>query len=250
MNPKRLRAAALAMTALPLAACGNMIDRIAEAGKEPSFSQIENPNMQPGYQPVSMPMPRPMTDQRQANSLWRQGSRAFFADQRAGKVGDILTVAIDISDEAKLNNKTTQSRDGGNTAGLDNFLGYETWLDKVFPDTVDPANLVNSNSKSDTTGTGAIDRKDDIQLRVAAIITQVLPNGNLVLKGTQQVRVNYEMRELNVTGIIRPEDISTQNEIDYDKIAEARIAYGGKGTISDIQQPRYGQKVYDILFPF
>jgi flagellar L-ring protein precursor FlgH len=250
MNPKRLRAAALAMTALPLAACGNMIDRIAEAGKEPSFSQIENPNMQPGYQPVSMPMPKPMVDQRQANSLWRQGSRAFFADQRAGKVGDILTVAIDISDEAKLNNKTTQSRDGGNAAGLDNFLGYEGLLDHVFPDGVDPTNLVNSNSTSDTTGTGAIDRKDDIKLRVAAIIVQVLPNGNLVLKGTQQVRVNYELRELNVTGIIRPEDISTQNEIDYDKIAEARIAYGGKGTISDVQQPRYGQQVYDILFPF
>src|SRR6185369_8585630 len=128
--------------------------------------------------------------------------------------------------EAKLNTKTTQSRDGGSSAGLDNFLGYETWLDKVFPDAIEPSNLVNTNSTSDTTGTGAIDRKDDIQLRVAAIITQVLPNGNLVLKGTQQVRVNYELRELNVTGIIRPEDISTQNEIDYDKIAEARIAYG------------------------
>ena len=250
MSPKRLRAAALAMTALPLAACGNMIDRIAEAGKEPSFSAIENPNAQPGYQPVSMPMPKPMTEVRQANSLWRQGSRAFFADQRAGKVGDILTVAIDISDEAKLNNKTTQSRDGDNSAGLDNLLGYEGLLDHVFPDGIDHTNLVNSNSATDTTGTGAIDRKDDIQLRVAAIITQILPNGNMVLKGTQQVRVNYELRELEVTGIIRPEDISTANEVDYDKIAEARIAYGGKGTISDIQQPRYGQQVYDIVFPF
>jgi flagellar L-ring protein FlgH len=250
MTPKRLRAAALAASVLPLAACGNMIDRIAEAGKEPSFTAIENPNAQPGYQPVSMPMPKPMTETRQANSLWRQGSRAFFADQRAGKVGDILTVAIDISDEAKLNNQTTQARDGDNSAGLDNFLGYEGLLDHVFPNGIDPQNLVNSDSKTDTSGSGAINRKDDIKLRVAAIITQVLPNGNLVLKGSQQVRVNFEMRELEVTGIIRPEDISTANEVDYDKIAEARIAYGGKGTISDIQQPRYGQQVYDILFPF
>ena len=250
MNSKSLRAAALAMTTLPLTACGNMIDRIAEAGKAPSFSAIENPNAQPGYQPVSMPMPKPMTEVRQANSLWRQGSRAFFDDQRASSVGDILTVSIDIADEAKLNNNTTQSRDGTNNASLDHLLGYEGLLDHVFPDGVDPSNLIESGSTTDTTGSGAINRKDDIKLRVAAIITQVLPNGNLVVKGTQQVRVNYEMRELEVTGIIRPEDISTANEVDYDKIAEARIAYGGKGTISDIQQPRYGQQVYDIVFPF
>lgn len=250
MTSQRLRAAALAVSVLPLAACGNMIDRIAEAGKEPSFTAIENPNAQPGYQPVSMPMPKPMAEARQANSLWRQGSRAFFDDQRAGKVGDILTVAIDISDEAKLNNQTTQARDGGNNAALNNFLGYEGLLDHVFPNGIDPSSLVKSNSTTDTSGSGAINRKDDIKLRVAAIITQVLPNGNLVLRGSQQVRVNFEMRELEVTGIIRPEDITTGNEVDYDKIAEARIAYGGKGTISDIQQPRYGQQVYDILFPF
>ena len=250
MNSKRIRAAALAITTLPLAACGNMMDRIAEAGKAPTFSEIENPNAQPGYQPVSMPMPKPLTDVRQANSLWRQGSRAFFDDQRAGKVGDILTVAINISDKAQLNNQTTQSRDGDNNASLNNFLGYEGLLDHVFPDGVDPASLVNSNSTTGTTGSGAISRKDDITLRVAAIVTQVLPNGNLILKGSQQVRVNYELRELQVDGIIRPEDVSPSNEVDYDKIAEARIAYGGKGTISDLQQPRYGQQVYDIIFPY
>ncbi len=233
-----------------LAGCGNMIDRVAGIGKEPSMDPIENPQRDPNYQPVSMPMPTPSADLRQPNSLWRQGSRAFFKDQRAAKIGDILTVVIEIDDEAKLDNKTDQNRDGRNSAGLDNLLGYETMLRDIFPDGIDAGNLVNSDSGSATSGSGTVDRSEAIKLRVAAIITQVLPNGNMVLQGTQQVRVNYELRQLTVGGVIRPEDISNVNEIDYDKIAEARIAYGGKGTLSDVQQPRYGQQVYDIFFPF
>nr|WP_298683961.1 flagellar basal body L-ring protein FlgH [uncultured Dongia sp.] len=233
-----------------LSGCGNMIDRVAGIGNEPKLDPIENPQNDPNYQPVSLPMPAPMADVRQANSLWRQGSRAFFKDQRAGKIGDILTVVIEIDDEAKLDNQTDQNRDGSNSAGLDNFLGYETMLADIFPDGIDAGNLVNSNSGSTTTGSGSVDRSEAIKLRVAAVITQVMPNGNMVLQGTQQVRVNYELRELTVGGVIRPEDISNVNEIPYDKIAEARIAYGGKGTLSDQQQPRYGQQVYDIFFPF
>ncbi|TDQ84381.1 flagellar L-ring protein precursor FlgH [Dongia mobilis] len=236
--------------ALPLAGCGNLIDRVSEIGKEPSMDPIENPTQQVGYQPVSLPMPAPMQDIRQPASLWRQGSRAFFKDQRAGKVGDILTVVIEIQDQATLSNGTTQERDGSNSAGLDNLLGYEQLLSDLFPDGIDAGNLVNSDSESSTSGTGSVNRSEAIRLRVAAVITQVLPNGNMVLQGTQQVRVNYELRALTVGGVIRPEDINNVNEINYDKIAEARIAYGGKGTLSDIQQPRYGQQVYDIFFPF
>lgn len=233
-----------------LSGCGNMIDRVAEIGKAPSMDPIENPNLADGYQPVSLPMPSPMQDIRQPASLWRQGSRAFFKDQRAGKVGDILTVVIEIQDQATLSNGTTQERDGSNSAGLDNLLGYETLLNDIFPDGIDAGNLVNSDSESTTSGNGTVNRSEAIRLRVAAVITQVLPNGNMVLQGTQQVRVNYELRALTVGGVIRPEDINNVNEIDYDKIAEARIAYGGKGTLSDVQQPRYGQQVYDIFFPF
>lgn len=245
------KAAMLALLlSVPLAGCGNMIDRVAEIGKEPSMDPIENPTHSDNYQPVSLPMPAPMQDIRQPASLWRQGSRAFFKDQRAGKVGDILTVVIEIQDQATLNNGTTQDRDGSNSAGLDNLLGYETLLAEIFPDGIDAGNLVNSDSESSTSGTGTVNRSEAIRLRVAAVITQVLPNGNMVLQGTQQVRVNYELRALTVGGVIRPEDINNVNEIDYDKIAEARIAYGGKGTLSDVQQPRFGQQVYDIFFPF
>jgi flagellar L-ring protein precursor FlgH len=240
----------LAAASVSLGGCGNMLERISEVGKEPSMEPIANPNAQEDYKPVTMPMPAPMTDVRQANSLWRQGSRTFFADQRAQKVGDILTIVISIDDSAKLANKTTQSRDGSNDAQASALLGYEGFADHVFPEGVNPANLINTDSTTAQTGNGTVDRSEAVDLRVAAVVTQVLPNGNLVLKGTQQIRVNYELRELDVQGIIRPSDISTANEITYDQIAEARIAYGGKGTLSDVQQPRYGQQVYDILFPF
>jgi flagellar L-ring protein precursor FlgH len=240
----------LAAASISLGGCGNMLQRISEVGKPPAFDPIENPNQEPGYQPVSMPMPAPEVDIRQANSLWRQGSRTFFADQRASKVGDILTVIITIDDSAKFDNKSTQTRDGTNAANAKNLLGFETRLNVPLPDSVDPSNLINTSSTTGTSGEGTIDRSESIDLRVAAIVTQVLPNGNLVLKGMQQVRVNYELRALEIQGIIRPQDISTDNEITYDQIAEARISYGGKGESSDIQQPRYGQQLYDILFPF
>lgn len=251
MNRQPNKATTLALLlSVPLAGCGNMIDRVAGIGKEPTLDAIENPTQSASYQPVSLPMPTPMQDVRQPASLWRQGSRAFFKDQRAGKVGDILTVVIEIQDQATLSNGTTQARDGSNSAGLDNLLGYETMLADIFPDGIDAGNLVNSDSESNTSGTGSVNRSEAIRLRVAALITQVLPNGNMVLQGTQQVRVNYELRALSVGGVIRPEDINNVNEINYDQIAEARIAYGGKGTLSDVQQPRYGQQVYDIFFPF
>jgi len=237
----------LAMGSLP--GC-RTLDRLSDVGDTPQVAPIQNPTQTQGYQPVSLPMPAPQIDQRQANSLWRPGSRAFFKDQRASQVGDILTVLVEIKDNAKLNNATDRSRDAAETAGLSNFLGLETKLNMIFPDAVDPTKLVNGASNSSTVGSGSVNRTEDIKLKIAAVITQVLPNGNMVLTGTQQVKVNAEVRELQVAGIIRPADITSINTIDYDKIAEARISYGGRGIISDAQQPRYGQEIYDILFPF
>lgn len=226
------------------------LDRLAGVGEDPSMTPIQNPTLMANYQPITMPMPAPITDQRQPNSLWRPGSRAFFKDQRATQVGDILTVLVEIEDQATLDNSTTRERDAAEEAGLDNFLGFESQLHKIFPDAIDPTNLVTADSASSSTGTGTVDRQEDIELKVAAVITQILPNGNMVLQGRQEVRVNAEVRELMVAGIIRPEDITSVNTINYEKIAEARIAYGGRGMLSDLQQPRYGQQIYDIIFPF
>lgn len=250
MPKNLLRAAALLGLSLSVVGCGNTLEKIARVGEEPALSAIENPTAQTAYKPVSLPMPAPIPDTRQPNSLWRQGSRAFFKDQRAGRVGDILTVVIEINDEATLDNSTSRSRSTDESAGLDNLLGYESRINNIFDGDAIPGELVNADSDSSTSGSGSVEREEEIDLRMAAIITQVLPNGNLVLQGSQQVRVNFELRHLSVQGVIRPEDITSLNEVPYDKIAEARIAYGGEGTISDVQQPRYGQQIYDILFPF
>ena len=244
-----LRAALLAGAAGSLGAC-NALTRVADAGSPPVQSPISNPTQQPGYTPVSMPMPPPETAARQPNSLWRAGARAFFKDQRAARVGDLITVLVQIADQGKLNNATTRTRDNSETAGLPKFLGYETLLGNHLPSAVTPDSLIDFSSKTGNSGSGTIDRAETVSLKIAAVVTQVLPNGNLVIRGSQQVTVNFEMRELQITGIIRGEDISSINTIGYEKIAEARIVYGGRGQLLDVQQPRYGQQIYDIFFPF
>ena len=193
---------------------------------------------------------RPQTGVREANSLWRSGARAFFKDQRASRVGDILTVSININDQAQINNQTTRTRANSENAGMPEVFGYD--LNKILPDSVagGRASLIDMSSDTSNKGTGQINRKETITLQVAALITDVLPNGNLVLQGRQEVRVNFEVRELQLTGVIRPEDINSANSISYEKIAEARISYGGRGQISDVQQPRYGQQIFDIIMPF
>ena len=235
---------------LTLPACGTMGERLSEAGKPPKLSAIENPQMKKGYQPVSLPMPEPMMAERQPNSLWRSGSRAFFKDQRANKVGDILTVNIQIDDKAELENTSSRSRNGSETMGAPKLLGYEGELGKILPDTVTPASLLSVNGTSTNKGTGAINRTEKINLQVAAMIEQLLPNGNMVLSGSQEVRVNNEVRVLQMSGVVRPEDITSSNTISYEKIAEARISYGGRGIITDVQRPRYGTEVLDIVSPF
>lgn len=239
----------LTVAAVLLAGC-NALDRLSGVGSEPSMSAVHNPTHTPGYRPVSMPMPTPTMAERTPNSLWRTGSRAFFKDLRANEVGDIVTVVIEIDDSAEVNNATTRTRTNSEDASMGALLGYEQALNRILPDEVNPANLLDLNSSLGTAGAGAIDREEKIEVKVAAVVTQLLPNGNLVIVGRQETRVNFEVRELQVAGVIRPQDITSNNQITYDKIAEARLAYGGRGQISDLQQPRYGQQIIDILFPF
>ena len=237
--------AAILIAALSLSACGTF-DRIKRIGKAPEMTPMENPANVYGRRPVVMPMPP--ADQRvnETNSLWRTGARTFFNDQRARQVGDILTVSIKISDQAKIKNTTERKRSSGEGANLTNFFGLEKHLGK----SIDPANLTKLGSTSDNKGEGTVDRSEKVELTVAAVVTQVLPNGNLVIAGRQEVRINHEVRELLISGVVRPEDIASDNVIQHTQIAEARISYGGRGTLSDVQNPRYGQELYDILFPF
>ena len=227
-----------------------MLDRLSEIGAAPKMSDISNPKKVAGYKPVTMPMPAPVNATRQANSLWQEGSRAFFKDQRASQIGDILTVNITIEDEATLDNETSRTRDSAEDSDITNLLGYEGALGKILPEAATAASLASLGSKSSATGTGSISRSESVSLVVAAIVTQILPNGNMVISGTQEVRVNYEKRLLTITGVVRPEDISATNIVKHTQIAEARIAYGGAGILSQVQQPRYGQQLFDIIYPF
>ena len=225
--------------------------RLADVGKEPEFSKIENPTKEKGYTPIDMPMPEPQTPYVNANSLWRPGSKGFFKDQRAAQVGDILTVQVVISDQALLENKSEQKRGNDkDSVGIGALAGLEKYAGKILPNGVNVSKLFDITSSREITGDGSIDRNEKIDVTMAAVVTQILPNGNLVISGKQEVRVNYEMRQLHMTGIIRREDISTLNTIKSEKIAELRVAYGGKGTISDVQQPRIGRQVLDIISPF
>lgn len=250
-HPARVAAAALAATLL--ASC-SAVDRFAEIGSPPSLSAIENPTTQAGYRPVQMPMPEPMPAAFNPNSLWRNGSRAFFKDQRAHQVGDILTVKVRITDKATIDNETKRSRKSKEDAGVDDLLGLSKVpiLDKIpFVGKVKiPGTVISTDATANTEGKGSVNRSEDLQTNIAAVVTQVLPNGNMVIEGRQEIRVNFELRELVVGGIVRPEDIEADNTIHSTKIAQARIAYGGRGQITDVQQPRYGQQVLDIILPW
>lgn len=235
--------------ALAVSACGSTRG-LREIGKAPAMTPLENPAVLHGPRPIQMPMPQAERASYQPNSLWRTGARAFFKDQRARRVGDILTVEINITDRAQLNNTTSRTRTNEEDSNLTSFLGFEGRLSGVLPDGVNPSSLTDFGSDSTSTGTGTVNRQETVALTVAAVITQVLPNGNFVVAGRQEVRVNFEVRELLITGVVRPEDIASSNTIQHTQIAEARISYGGRGQLTAVQQPRYGQQLYDIIFPF
>jgi flagellar L-ring protein precursor FlgH len=246
----RHSAVSVVLASTALCACASTVDRIEHIGQPPPLSPIAVPPAIGHGAPVLVPQPVLEFPAPQANSLWRAGSRSFFRDPRAQKIGDLLTVQIDIGDQAKIANTTTRSANASEKSGATNLLGLESRLKGILPDAVSPSSLVNLGSDSSNTGTGTVDRSESINITVAAVVTGVLPNGNLVIQGQQEVRVNNEVRELTVSGIVRPEDITNSNTIRHTQIAEARISYGGRGLITDVQQPRYGQQFFDIIWPF
>jgi len=247
MRPTPL--ATLLVAATLLAGCGT-VGRLKAVGKAPPLSQVDVAGADPVEESLGAsgatlrrqartPMPADPTA-----SLFRAGAGAFLGDQRASRTGDILTVRINVADKADIGNSTARSRGGSEDAGVSALLG----LEKVLPG--DPARAVAGNSRSQYNGSGTISRSETINMTMSAIVTDVLPNGNLVIRGRQEIRVNYELRELIVTGIVRPQDIGRDNSVRHTQIAEARISYGGRGQLTQAQQARWGQQIYDALFPF
>ncbi|HVY83934.1 MAG TPA: flagellar basal body L-ring protein FlgH [Caulobacterales bacterium] len=232
-----------------LAAPGAAVNAAHRALQPPQLSPVANPAPLTGSAQQSIPQPEPAAyDPGRPNSLWRAGRRSFFNDQRAQRVGDILTVEIEIDDKAEVTNSSDRSRSSSTSAGVTNFFGAEQALGHLLG--ADPSTLVNAESSSDHSGDGAINRKEKIELNLAAVVVDTLPNGNLVIAGRQEVRVNGELRELTVSGVIRPEDISANNTIRHDQIAEARVSYGGRGSISAVQRPNWGQRIADAITPW
>ena len=237
-----------AAAALSLGACSTAI----EAVRGPELAPIGYPAALVPTSQAYLPSPEQQQADRaaSANSLWRAGARTFFGDQRARRVGDIVTVNIDIDDRAQTQNSTNRSRSNEISGGISNFFGLENSLGRAFPGGFDPQNLVGLEGESSSNGSGSVSRSERVNLTIAAVVTDVMVNGNLVIQGRQEVRTNREVRELTVAGIVRPEDISSANTIAHTQIAEARISYGGRGDISRIQGAPAAQSLVERFSPF
>ncbi len=241
------------MRALTLFIClaflASACTRLRDVGQAPGFTPIDQ-GVEYEAMAIAGALPIQGTVARRANraSLWSRDRGSLLGDHRAQRAGDILTVVIEINDKAEITNSSQRGRSGSESMGIKALFGAPEAISQSAGIPLDPA--VSTNSTSASNGTGKVRRNEKLTLRIAATVVGILENGVLKIQGTQEVRVNNELRELLVTGFVRPEDISRQNEIPYDKIASARISYGGRGQISDVQQPRYGQQILDIVLPF
>lgn len=233
---------AAAVSALSLGACSTAL----EAVRGPELAPVGYPAALVPIEQAYLPTPTPASP----NSLWRTGARSFFGDQRARRVGDILTVNIDINDRAQTQNSTQRARSNAISGGVTNFFGLENSLGRAFPGGFDPAKMIGTEGESNASGSGSVNRSERVNLTVAAVVTAVMPNGNMVIQGRQEVRTNREVRELTVAGIVRPEDISSANTIAHTQIAEARISYGGRGDISRMQSTPAAQSLVERFSPF
>jgi flagellar L-ring protein precursor FlgH len=218
---------------------------IKEIGNAPAMSPIGS-GLQYTQTTQMASYPKQPRQMASGYSLWSDSQAALFKDSRALNVGDILTVDIKINDKANFDNETERSRKNSTSltwsAGVANLFG---WTPKAAA-----TGDLGSDSNTDSDGKGKIKRSETLNLLVAAVVTGILENGNLLISGSQEVRVNHEIRILNVAGIARPQDVDAQNTISYDKIAEARISYGGRGRLTEMQQPPVGQQVVDLFSPF
>lgn len=237
-----LKIMSLAILAFAFAGCG--IDP-HQINVEPALTPVGS-----GLQPTRVAMlatDPPVRTYSRDLSLWRDSSADLFRDPRAMNVGDVVRVKIQIKDKASLDNTTNRKRDSTRDLGINADYDWRAYGVRAKGKGAFGTNI---DSKTETKGEGNIERSENIELLVAAVVSDVLPNGNLVVSGSQEVRVNYEVRVLSVAGVVRPRDIAADNSISYDKIAEARISYGGRGRITEVQQPAWGHQFIDMISPF
>jgi flagellar L-ring protein FlgH len=242
----------LCTSLVALTGCAGILDKLDHINKPVDMSAMKNPQEDPAYKPMTWPMPdTPPAPKQYANSLWQPGARAFFRDGRAARVGDILKVNIKINDKMQFTNQTQAKRTSTDKASADKTLGLLNKAVKFMPlIKADPTALVDTSENLDTKGTGTISRQDTLTTQVAAIVTQMLPNGNMVISGTQEITMNQDVREVGIKGVVRPQDINSDNTIDSTQVAEARIIYSGRGQLNDVQRQRWGGQIIDAVSPF
>lgn len=235
------------LAALALTLISGCEQKLNDLGRPPSMTPVEGTREAQAMSTLALP--RDIAARRDADgaSLWAAGQRSLLGDRRAQRAGDILTVVIEIDDKAEFSASSQRGRSGSEEMSVGAIFGFE---EKAPLAELELTPGISTNSTSSAAGDGSTRRNEKLTLRIAATVLGTLPNGILQIQGSQEVRVNYELRELIVSGYVRPQDISRQNDIPYDKIASARISYGGRGQVSDVQQPRIGQQVTDMLLPF
>ncbi len=184
-----------------------------------------------------------------SGSLWTENKGSLFGDIKARHVGDILTVAIFEQASASREATTETGRSSSNEAGISKFLGFETDFNKI-NSAIDPTSLIATNYDNDFKGTGSTSRKENLVATLSTRVVEVFPNGNLRIEGGKTVTVNHEEQIIVLTGIVRPNDISSQNVIDSKYVLDAKIAYTGKGVISDKQRPGWMTRILDNVWPF
>jgi flagellar L-ring protein precursor FlgH len=240
--------------------CGcNMVKKLSTIGEPPALTQIKNPKDLPGYEPVSMPMPSAQAVEQRTNSLWQTGSRAFFKDQRACKIGDVLTVEVKLDRKQSIQmSPDIEPQSSLNTtvgAVLGHHLPIQKRIAKALPgkEPSSPTALTDwakTNSAPVHKATATYDVQDKMSFKMAAVVIELLPNGNMVVQGREEIRLVNEVREVEIKGIIRREDVSSNNTISSEKIANMRISYGGRGDLSDAQSAPWGQQYMQKILPF
>lgn len=265
---KKIKTFILILFSTCISSCDRMSDRLEEVGRVPQLSKINvyEEQFHPIHEQIDTQSRlsdlgyengykyegiygKARTKMRgaSANSIWKNGSSSFFKQH---SIGDVLSVVVQIADQAKLDNNTQKARKSGSKAGAPSILGVETVINNILPGSSAASQMINLNSNTSDAGSGKIDRKETIQTTIAVTVVNILPSGNLVVKGSQEVRVNFDLREVTIEGIVRPEDITMDNKVQLEQVAEARVSYGGRGQIFEYQQSPYGKQVLDIISPF
>lgn len=238
--------------AFALMLCGcDLPQRLSSIGEAPQLSHIQDPTRLKGYQPITMPMPygQDTIPSGKTPSLWQTGAQAFFKDQRAYKIGDIITVKVHIDQDESIEMTPTINRQNQGIATYNSMFGLEKAAANAFGAASTP-NVLNVTSNPQLTGSAKYEVKDKMTFQIAATVVQILPNGNMVVDGRQEMRLVNEVREVMIKGIVRREDISASNTINSEKVSELRISYGGRGDLSDMQSFPWGQQIANKLLPF